>query len=50
MGYCKHIVSVIPLGGRVLFSNRLLVRCGWMGLHFHGWIDYNGITFSVGSC
>ena len=21
--------------------------CRWIGLHFHDWIDYHGVTFSV---
>ena len=21
--------------------------CRWMGSHFHGWIDYNGVVFSI---
>ena len=21
--------------------------CRWMGSHFHGWTDYNGVTFLV---
>ena len=21
--------------------------CQWMGSHFHGWIDYNGVAFSL---
>ena len=21
--------------------------CRWMGSHFHGWIDYNGVAFSI---
>ena len=21
--------------------------CRWMGSHFHDWIDYNGVTFSI---
>ena len=21
--------------------------CRWMGLHFHDWIDYNGVAFSI---
>ena len=21
--------------------------CRWMGSHFHGWIDYNGVAFSL---
>ena len=21
--------------------------CSWMGLHFHDWIDYNAVAFSI---
>ena len=21
--------------------------CRWIGLHFHDWIDYNGVAFSI---
>ena len=21
--------------------------CCWMGSHFHNWIDYNGVAFSI---
>ena len=21
--------------------------CGWMESHFHDWIDYNGVAFSI---
>ena len=21
--------------------------CRWMGSHFHDWIDYNGVEFSI---
>ena len=21
--------------------------CRWMGSHFHNWIDYNGVAFSI---
>ena len=21
--------------------------CCWMGMHFHNWIDYHGVTFSI---
>ena len=21
--------------------------CRWIGWHFHGWIDYNGVAFSI---
>jgi len=23
--------------------------CRWMGSHFHDWIDYNGVAFSIGA-
>ena len=32
-------------GGGVLPSKRLLGMYRWMGLHFHNWTDYNGVTF-----
>ena len=34
--------------GGVLPSNRLMGMCRWMGSHFHDWIDYNGVAFSLG--
>ena len=34
-------------GGGTLPSNRLMGMCRWMGSHFHDWIDYNGVTFSI---
>ena len=34
-------------GGGVLPSNRLMGMCRWMGSHFHDWIDYNGVAFSI---
>ena len=33
--------------GGVLPSNRLMGMCRWMGSHFHSWIDYNGVAFSL---
>ena len=31
-----------------MFSiNRLMGMCHWMGSHFHDWIDYNGVAFSI---
>ena len=36
-------VSVLLLNQR----NRLMWMCSWMGSHFHGWIDYNGVVFSL---
>ena len=33
--------------GGVISSNRLMGMCRWMGSHFHSWIDYNGVPFSL---
>ena len=35
-----------PRGG-ALPSNRLMGMSHWMGSHFHDWIDYNGVAFSI---
>ena len=38
----------IPGGwGGVLPYKRLMGMCRWMGSHFHDWIDYNGVAFSI---
>ena len=37
--------SVRPSRG--LPSNRPMGMCCWMGSHFQGWIDYNGVAFSL---
>ena len=37
-------------GGAVLpynLYNSLTGICLWMGSHFHDWIDYNGVAFSI---
>ena len=34
-------------GGEVLPYKRLMGMCRWMGSHFHDWIDYNGVAFSI---
>ena len=34
-------------GGGVLPHKRLMGMCRWMGSHFHDWIDYNGVAFSI---
>ena len=31
-------------GGRLLVS-RLMGMCGWMGSHFHDWVDYYGVAY-----
>ena len=33
--------------GRVLPYERLIGMCRLMGSHFHDWIDYNGVAFSI---
>ena len=33
--------------GGVLHYKRLMNMCDWMGSHFHDWIDYNGVVFSI---
>ena len=33
--------------GGVLPYKRLMGMCRWMGSHFHDWIDYNGVAFSI---
>ena len=34
-------------GAGGLPSNRPMGMCCWMGSHFQGWIDYNGVAFSL---
>jgi len=36
-------VECNPMG--VLPSDGLMGMCSWMGSHFHGWIDYNGVAY-----
>ena len=47
----KHEASaereLLPGMGAALPSNRLMGMCRWMGSHFHDWIDYNGVAFSI---
>ena len=46
----RQLLWVITSGtwaGGVLPSNRLMGMCRWMGSHFHDWIDYNGVAFSI---
>ena len=37
---CENARGVLP-------SNNLMGMCRWMGSHFHDWIDYNGVAFSI---
>ena len=34
-------------GGGVLPCKRLMGMNGWMGSHFHDWIEYNGVAFTI---
>ena len=36
-----------PGAGRVLPYKGLMGMCRWMGSHFHDWIDYDGVAFSI---
>ena len=33
--------------GKLLPYKRLMGMCGWLGSHFHDWIDYNGVALLV---
>ena len=39
----REKISYFPERG-VLPYKRLVGMCRWMGLHFHDWIDYNGVA------
>ena len=28
-------------------SKRLIEMCSWMASHFHDWIEYSGVAFSI---
>ena len=43
--YYKFLKRNKPPG--VLPYKRLLRMCRWMGSHFHDWVDYNGVVFSM---
>ena len=49
--HCKFLFSPFmpKVGGGVLHYKRLMGMCRWMGSHFHDWIDYNGVAFSIES-
>ena len=43
-----HLYNLLPWGGGgELTYKRLMWMCRWMGSHFHDWIDYNGVAFSI---
>ena len=43
------VMHLNKIRGGALPSNRLMGLCRWMGLHFHDWIDYDGVAFSIES-
>ena len=56
LSYLTSTVAKVLRGGSyspgergvgVLPRNRLMRMCCWMGSHFHDWIDYNGVAFSI---
>ena len=48
VGPCNWMSSCFWHTGRgVLPYKRLMGMCRWMGSHFHDWIDYNGVAFSI---
>ena len=40
-------LSIVNPGGVFPYKTRLLGMYRWMGSHFHYWIDYNGVAFSI---
>ena len=40
-------VAGVGGGGVVLHCESPMGMCRWMGSHFHDWIDYNGVAFSI---
>ena len=59
MGALKWLASLNPYKAFLIFESsaivprellpykRLMGMCRWMGSHFHDWIDYNGVAFSI---
>ena len=49
MIYSHHQIKENPkrTPGEVHPYTRLMGMFCWMGSHFHGWIDYNGLAFSI---
>ena len=43
----EHDITVFYTWGGVLPYKRLMGMCRLMGSHFHDWIDYNGVAFSI---
>ena len=44
---CSMILQETKVRKRGLPYKRLMGMCRCMGSHFHDWIDYNGVAFSI---
>ena len=44
---CCSVAGISHSGGEILPYKRLMVMRRWIGAHFHVWIDYNGVAFSM---
>ena len=44
---CATLIHQLFCPGRVFPYKRLMGMCRWMGSHFHDWIGYNGVAFSI---
>ena len=42
--FCPFWSGIGSRGWGVLPYNRLMGMCGWMGSHFHDWIDHKGVA------
>ena len=47
VNFHKKKILMVKRPGRVLPYERLIGMCRLMGSHFHDWIDYNGVAFSI---
>ena len=47
-GQSTFYLNKIP-GGELPPYKGLMGMCRWIGWHFHGWINYNGVAFRMGS-
>ena len=45
--YTWFLICFGHASGGVLPYRRLTGMCRWTGLHFHDWIDYKGVAFSI---
>ena len=44
---CAKYKRVLEYTRRILPYKRLMALCPWMRSHFHDWIDYDGVAFSI---